>query len=45
MPAAFFRPISPGSARDFFRTAARRFDNWSLRALNAQPWGRHTPTV
>jgi hypothetical protein len=44
MPGAFLRPIDPASVRDLYRSVLSRIDSWTLYALNAQPWGRHTPT-
>jgi hypothetical protein len=44
MPAAFLRPIHPAEVRDLYRGLRSRVGSWTLYALNAQPWGRHTPT-
>jgi hypothetical protein len=42
MPGAFLRPLQPESVRAFHRTVRSRISDWTLYALNAQPWGRST---
>jgi len=44
MPAAFLRPVNASEVRELYRGLRTRVGNWTLYALNAQPWVRHTPT-
>ena len=44
MPAAFLRPVKPAELRELYRGLRSRVGDWTLYALNAQPWGCHTPT-
>jgi hypothetical protein len=44
MPGAFLRPIQPDSVRALHRSVWSRINDWTLYALNAQPWGPDTPT-
>jgi hypothetical protein len=44
MSAAYLRPVRPTAVRTLLHDLRSRVDGWTIYALNAQPWVRHTPT-